>query len=360
MDDPIFAPMLDPARYLAAWRRVRRVSGWKDSTQAFGLSLLPSIRKLVCEVASGEYRPGPLSVFTVRERGHERLVRALCVRDRLLQHVLCDDVLIPGLRRFLIHDNSASLKGKGMGFCHARLMCHLQRHLRAHGTAGHILLIDYRRFFDSIPHGPLVDAICARLPSARLRALLETICQQYEGIAGDGDPRRGLGIGAPFSQVAGVFHPTPIDTYCKTVLGCHAYARYMDDTYIIHPSRDFLLGALEGIRGRAAALGLAVHPGKTRIAKLAHGFTWLKVRYSLTETGAIIRRPWPQNITRHRRKLRALARAVAAGAMPFSDLVALHRSWLGDKRWYNAHRTILNTNRIFKEIIDAIPFDQRD
>ena len=281
--DHIFAPLLDIDCYVKAWQQVRKISGWKDSTQTFGLNLLPNLRALIDSIEAGAYQPDPFFVFQYCERGHHRLIKALSARDRVLHHVLCNNVLIPGLRRFLIYDNGASLSGKGISFARARLECHLHRHMRAHEREGWILLLDFRKFFDNIPHQQLIDAICRHLPSERLRELLTVILHQHETdisylpddtdlsafvlnsvehhklppelMTGRRYLRRGLGVGAPLSQIAGVFYPTPLDNYCKNRLGCRFYARYMDDVYLIHHDKSFLRDALAGIEFIASPYG---------------------------------------------------------------------------------------------------------
>lgn len=363
-----FDPLLDPNCYFTAWRSVLAASGWKTSVKRFGLSLASNINALIGEVAAGTYQPDPPTWFTVRERGHERLVRALGVRDRLLQAVLCDFVLIPRLRPCLIHDNGASLRGKGISFTRARLERHLREHMRAHGTSGWILKVDYRKFFDSIPHDLLLNAIMEKIPDPRLGELLAILLRQNEvdiscvppsvpdsevfastvwrhGIPMGGQGgvrilRKGLGIGAPLSQIAGIFYPTPIDNWCKSVQAVRLYGRYMDDTYIIDPSKDRLLELRDGISIQARRLGLAIHPQKTSVNRLGRGFTFLKVRYRLTETGGIVRRIDRDTIARERRRIRLLARLVAEGVIPPSLPSEQWRSWIGDKKGYAARRAL--------------------
>ncbi len=360
------SPMLDPSCYFEAWRKVYQTSGWKTSTKQFGLSLASNINRIIGDIAAGTYTPGPFTTFIVHDRGHTRLVKALGVRDRLMQQVLCERVLLPAIRPLLIHDNGSSLKGKGLSFSRRRFEQHLRWHMARHGREGYILKVDFRRFFDSIPHAQLLDALVRAVPDPVPGPLLRAILKSNETDISymDGEPavfsalehskvpralltgqrflRRGLGIGSPLSQVAGIFYPTPIDNWCKSVMGVHCYGRYMDDIYAIGPGKRKLLGLLAGIREQAAALGLSVHPDKTSITPIAHGFSYLKTRYTLTPTGGIVRRMARDTVARERRKIRHLATLVRDGEIPLRLLHGQWRSWAGDKRGLAAHRTMLS------------------
>lgn len=163
--------------------------------------------------------------------------------------------------------------------------------------------------------------------------------------------KRSMGIGSVVSQIAGIYLPTPIDTWCKTVRGVHCYDAYMDDRIIIHPSKEFLHALLEEIKVIAKDIGVFIHGKKTQIVKLSHGFTFLKTKYILTDTGRIIRRIPRDVVVRERRKLKKLARFVAAGEMSPKAFTEQYRSWRGDKRKYNAYRTLRNMDLLYKELI---------
>ena len=160
-----------------------------------------------------------------------------------------------------------------------------------------------------------------------------------------------MGIGSVVSQIAGIYLPTPIDTWCKTVRGVHCYDAYMDDRIIIHPSKEFLQNLLDEIKIIAKDIGVFVHAKKTQIIKLSHGFTFLKTKYLLTETGKIIRRIPRDVVVRERRKLKKLARFMWAGEMSLTAFTEQYKSWRGDKRKYNAYRTLRNMDNLFKELI---------
>lgn len=70
-----------------------------------------------------------------RFRGESRLdvyikavkIRSVRPQDVLIQHALCDAILIPVLSKYLIYDNGASQKHKGLSFARKRFECHTHK-----------------------------------------------------------------------------------------------------------------------------------------------------------------------------------------------------------------------------------------
>lgn len=99
---------------------------------------------------------------------------------------------------------------------------------------------------------------------------------------------KSLAIGDQVSQICSIFFPTPVDNYCKIVRSIRWYGRYMDDSYIISNDKQFLHEMLDKITQIASELGIFINHKKTKIMKINHFFTWLKLRYKLTETGHLV------------------------------------------------------------------------
>ena len=98
----------------------------------------------------------PFVEFELNERGKKRHIKSLHISDRVLQRALCDYILEPSIRKYLIYDNGASIKGKGIDFTKRRLVTHLHKYYSKHGSEGYILLCDFKKYFDSIPHDKLI------------------------------------------------------------------------------------------------------------------------------------------------------------------------------------------------------------
>lgn len=89
---------------IEAYGRLRKASGWKASTQRFEINLLSEVTKLQQELDSQTYKPNKGTCFVLNEQGRLRLIRALEPRDMILEHALCDNILNPLLRPYIIHD----------------------------------------------------------------------------------------------------------------------------------------------------------------------------------------------------------------------------------------------------------------
>ena len=98
---------LTARKYIEATKKLSKSSGWKYQTQRFLLNRLTEISRLKKEVESGNYEPEQGSVFEINENGHHRLVKSMVARDAVFQHALCDGVIIPTVKRRIIHDNAA-------------------------------------------------------------------------------------------------------------------------------------------------------------------------------------------------------------------------------------------------------------
>ena len=148
------------------------------------------------------------------------------------------------------------------------------------------------------------------------------------------------GSGSETSQIFAVTYPSKIDHYIKEVLRIKGYARYMDDSYLIHKDKGYLKKCLEDLKGKFAEVGIVLNPKKTRIVKLSKGFTFLKTQYFLTDTGKVVRKACRESIVRQRRKLKKFKKFSDAGEMSFDHIYNSYMSWRGYIGHKDAHRTI--------------------
>lgn len=345
-----------------AFNKSKKNSDWKPSVQKYEMNLLPEISKLYNDIKYKKFEFSNGSEFVLRERGKVRLISGEQIRDRVVKSCLCENELIPKIRPYLIHDNGASLKGKGIGFTRDRLEKHLRRfYLKQKSNDGYILLIDFSKYFDNIRHKHFLNIFKDKGIGADAWWVLEKAIKKsrvdvsyldddqyinclnelfnslkYQDIdksllTGKRYMDKHLNIGDQIAQVAGISYPKDFDNYIKIVKGIKYYGRYMDDSYIIHHDREYLKNLLKELINITSSLGITINIKKTRISKLSDYWRFLQIQYSLTETGRIIKKINPKRLTVMRRKMKKLAPVLSD--KEFEDLF---------KSWYNNHYKIMS------------------
>ena len=140
---------------------------------------------------------------------------------------------------------------------------------------------------------------------------------------------KSVNIGDQLSQVIGIYYPYRIDNYVKYVRSQKFYGRYMDDWYIMNPSKEELLDLLDNIHRIAEEYGIHINKKKTRIVKISSTYKFLQIKYSLTDSGKIIKRINPKRVTTMRRKLKKLAVKVKNEEISYENVENMFRGWMG-------------------------------
>lgn len=319
-----------------AYRKCRRGVGWKHSTQAYKANACVNLRKTQKALLAGVWRSRGFQEFDIMDRGKKRHIKSVHISERVVQRCLCDHALVPLLGRSLIPDNAASRKGRGVDYAVKRLTVHLRQHYAKHGREGYILLFDFHDFFGSICHEAVFGLLDRKIEDPGLRALTKHLVSMF------GD--RGLGLGSQVSQILALAVPDRMDHVIKEELHIHGYGRYMDDGYLIHTDKGYLLECLERIREEAARFGVTINEKKTRIVPLSRGFRFLKLRWMLTDSGRVVRRLSRENITRARRRLKKLAEK-----LPPEDLRTSYASWQGYAKRCQSWHARENMKEVFDQ-----------
>ena len=336
-----------------------RTSKWKESTQKVILNFLRQIFKIQEELRSRTLQNGKTDEFILHERGRIRPITSLSTKDRIVRHALRDEILLPAVKRKIIYDNGASIKGRGISFSRNRFEVHLRKYYQEHGNEGYILFGDFSKFYDNIIHetakrellklvdnDDFVDWLLTLIfdgfkinvsymtddeYSTCLNNMFNKI--EYRKIpkclhTGEKFMEKSVNIGDQISQVIGIFYPYRIDNYIKYVRSQKYYGRYMDDWYIMSPSKDELLEILEHISSIAKELGIHINQKKTRIVKISGPYRYLQIKYTLTASGKILKRINPKRVTSMRRKLKKLSIMVNNGERLYSHVENMFKGWM--------------------------------
>lgn len=250
-----------------AYKASVKTSKWKETTQKFMMNFLRYIFSIQDDLINRTLQNGPTQEFTLFERGRVRPITSIQIRDRIIRHVLCDEILLPEVKKHIIYDNCASIKGRGISHQRDRFEVHLRKYYRLYGNEGWILFGDFSKFYDNIIH------------EIAKRELLRLF---------DDDEF----IDWLLTQI---FDGFKIDVSYMT-----------DEEYGIHINRK-----------------------KTRIVKISSTYKFLQIKYSLTDSGKVIKRINPKRVTAMRRKLKRLAVKVKNEEISYENVENMFRSWMG-------------------------------
>lgn len=320
--------------------------GKKASVQKYMMNLLMNSIQSHQKLTEGkDVRQGFIE-FDIHERGKARHIKAMHVKERVIQRSLCDNALVPVLRRSLVYDNGASLKDKGIHFTLFRLRDMLRKYVRKYGTEGYILLVDFSGYFDNIQHGPIKKMLIENFDDTRIRWLAWQFVKAFGAYS--------LGIGSQVSQIFAVSYPNRVDHRIREWHRIGLAARYMDDTYIISNDKSELEKVLVDCTDMWNALGIKLNHRKTRIVPIKR-FSFMHVRFRITKTGKVLMLPNKKSFTRMRRKMRTFAQWLHEGKMTFPQINTCYQSWYGYQAHFDAHRALRNADRYFHSLFGVWP-----
>jgi hypothetical protein len=301
-------------------RNCRQGKRWKDSVATYDLRALESTLYLQYLLMSEKYSIGKYHCFTVNERGKLRNIKSAKYKDRVVQKNLCDNILTPRIAPTFVYSNGASLKGKGTDFTLDCLKEDLRHHYRIHGTSGYILVCDFSGYFDSLSHELLNRAYEREFKDERIIRLIRMIHASTGG-------EYGVPLGNQLSQLDALIAGSPIDHMIKERLKIGGFARYNDDFYLIHESKEYLKFCLKEIGKMAEGLGLKLNAKKTKIVPVTTGINYLGFHVYLTESGKVVCRIKAKSKSHERQKLRKMKAKVDRKEITYEAVKDSYQSW---------------------------------
>ena len=298
--DKVYAP----ATLRAAFARVKANEGAAGTDQQsiamFESRLEANLENLSQELRQGSYRPSAVKRVWIPKAGKQEL-RPLgipTVRDRVAQSAL-RSVLEPIFERTFAEHSYGFRPKRG---CKDAL-----RRVDALLKAGYTWVVDadLKSYFDTIPHGPLMERVKGRVADGRVLTLIEAYLNQkvLDGME-EWTPESGSPQGAVISPLLSNMYLDPLDwTMARSG---YEMVRYADDFVVLCRSEEEARQALEKVREWTAQAGLTLHPEKTRLVNAgeAGGFDFLGYRFergkhwpgkkALTKIGDTIRARTPR------------------------------------------------------------------
>lgn len=252
----------------------------KHKDLKFQSNVSEELQKLKQELETKTYKISPYHEFTVYEP-KERLIKACSFKDKIVQHSICDNVLLPMLKKEFIQTNYAGQIGKGT---HYGLDCLKAQMYLAYCKYGYdcwIVKADISKYFYNIRHDKLKEIVRYFVKDEDVYWLCEKFIDSTDEI--------GLPLGNQISQAYALLYLSGLDHFITGELGVKYYGRYMDDFYLIVESREYAKWCLEAIYEYVRTLDLELN-GKTQIIPFKNGIKFCGFHTYVTKEGKVIRK----------------------------------------------------------------------
>lgn len=333
---------------IESYRKCKKGVAWKGTVQFYGNSLISNTKQTLKEIKKGTFKSGFFFRFSIMERGKVREIKSVKINERVVQRCLCDYCLVPTLTKHFIYDNSACIKGKGMHFALKRLKHFLHNYYLKYGdNQGYILQFDFKKYFDSISHEKLIEMVNKLITDKDLQNLYARLVNDFGG-------NYGLGLGSQISQISALYYPHEIDNTFSNDKDIFAYARYMDDGYLISNSKEKLIECLNTLKKLCTKLEINLNEKKTTIFKMTTTMEFLKSRIKMLKNGKIIVKPNRKNITRNRRKLKKLKEKFDKEEIDKESIKTIFRTTYGNFHNFNAYQSQQNYKIMFLKLFGNI------
>jgi RNA-directed DNA polymerase len=304
--------VLDLRRMRTAYQAVRANGGAPgvdgETVEAFGDHLEEHLHVLISELRARTYRPRSVRrVLIPKPDGGQRPLGIPAVRDRVVQQAVLG-VLEPIFE--------AGFSPHSHGFRPGRDTFSALRELYGHVRTGHIYLVDVdiAKFFDTIPHEPLIDAVAERVADGSvlrlIRLFLEALIQDGYRVV---RPRAGTPQGGVISPLLANIDLARLD-WVLDAEGV-SYVRYADDVRLASRTSAGAQQALTRIAEVLEELGLRLNPQKTKLVSIHQGVDFLGYRL-IRQKGHLNVYLTPAVVERCRAQVRQLTRRTAGVSLP--------------------------------------------
>jgi len=257
-----------------AWERVRanRGSGGVDgqSLSMFAEQADEQLERLGSELAKNVYRPQPVRQVQIPKAGKPGEYRTLgipSIYDRVCQQALLNR-LEPIFEPVFDEASFGYRRGQSAHDALRKVWKEIK------SGSEWIVDADLKDFFGSVEHEKLLTLVARQIADGRVLRLIEAMLKAGSDNKGHVLPtERGTPQGGVISPLLSNILLTPFDREMRHK--GYQLTRYADDWVVTCQSPAEARAALEAARTILTALGVQLHPQKTRIVHIQSGFEFL-------------------------------------------------------------------------------------
>lgn len=336
-----FKQVVDFGNLYKAYKDSKKGKGFTKSRIKFEISALDGIHQIKRLLETKNFEIGKYNKFKVYEP-KERIIEAGTFKDKIVQHSLCDNALIPILNKEFILTNYAGQKGKGTLYGLDCLKAQMYLAYQKYGHDCWIVKGDISKFFYSIKHDILKDIVEYFVKDKNVYWLCEKFIDSTEGL--------GVPLGNQVSQVFALIYLSGFDHFITGELGVKYYGRYMDDFYLIVESKEYAKDCLENTKVFAETLKLKLN-GKTQIIPFKNGIKFCGFHTYVTKDEKIIRKLTNENKRAKKKKYRKMAKLVRENKLSKEKFMRSYESWKNHISHGNCIKFATEMDKMVYEII---------
>jgi RNA-directed DNA polymerase len=259
------------AAFWSVWRKAGAPGVDGQTVRQFAAQEAAELAKLREELRVQRYHRQAARRVWIPKPGstEQRPLGIPAVRDRTVEAAL-KQVLEPIFERDFAEHSYGFRPGRGCREAVKRV-----EELLSQGY-GWCVELDFKGYFDTIPHAGLLGLIRQRVVDGSVLALLAQSLKAgvLEDMKGWEPTEAGTPQGAVISPLLANLYLNPLDH--EMVKQGWAMVRYADDLVVLCRTREEAEQAMAYLRAWAAEAGLTVHPTKTRIVQVqSEGFDFL-------------------------------------------------------------------------------------
>lgn len=300
-----------------AYLKSKSSKGFSKSSQKFQVLALDGIHQIKRRLETKTYQVSKYNEFTIYEP-KERVIKACSFVDKIVQHSLCDNVLIPRLNKEFIQTNYAGQIGKGTLYGLDCLKAQMYLAYQKYGYDCWIVKADIGKFFYNINHDILKDILKYFIEDKEVYWLCEKFINSTEGL--------GLPLGNQISQVYALLYLSGLDHFITGELGVNYYGRYMDDFYLIVQDKEYAKWCLAVIYEFVHTLGLELN-GKTQIIPFKNGIKFCGFHTYITSDGKVIRKLKNENKRAAKKKFKKMVGLVKNEKLSKEKFYESYNAW---------------------------------
>ena len=270
-----------------AWERVRanRGSGGvdKQTIREFTEQADEQLNRLQSELMEQRYQPQPVRQVPIQKEGKPGEYRMLgipTIYDRVCQQALLNR-LEPIFEPVFDEANFGYRRGRSTHDALRKVWKEIK------GGREWIVDADLKDFFGSVSHEKLLALVARRISDGRVLRLVEMMLKAAKSGQGQLSPsERGTPQGGVVSPLLSNILLTPFDWEMRR--RGYQLTRYADDWVVTCKSAAEARAAIAAARKILTELGVQLHPQKTRIVQVRHGFEFLGYKIKRGQTKLLL------------------------------------------------------------------------